>query len=239
MNIRHWPSYAPESAVRAIPLCLAIWAVAGISAFAITTNEADTVFNSYATAYYSSSGTNGYFKNDQAGGTASFWMQAEEIECVIDAYELTSNANHKVMVVNLLNGFAKHNGTDWSSNIYNDDCMWASIAFARGYLACGNPRFKDIARWNFDMVFARAWDTKLGGGLYWTTDNRSKNACVNDPGGIAAGLLYQICGDASYLAKAGFIPGPRPTIRAHSSAWPISWGRRMTRCWRRIIPGIT
>ena len=186
-------------------VCVAVWMVSGISAFAFTANDADTIFNSYTKAYYSLNGTNGYFKNDQTGGIADFWMQAEEIECVIDAYEWKSNANHQVMIVNLLNGFEKQNGTNWSSNIYNDDCLWASIAFARGYLVSGNPRFKDIARWNFDMVFARAWDTKLGGGLYWTTTNQSKNACVNGPGGIAACLLYQIYGDTSYLAKASNI----------------------------------
>ncbi len=117
----------------------------------------------------------------------------------------TSNANYRVMTVNLLNGFGKNYGTNWSSNHYNDDCMWACIAFARGYLATGEPRFKDIARSNFDMAYYRAWDTNLGGGLYWTTDNHSKNACVNSPGGIAASLLYQIFGDAGYLTKAGNI----------------------------------
>ena len=83
--------------------------------------------------------------------------------------------------------------------------MWACIVFARGCQDCGNPRFGEIARWNFDRVFARAWDTNLDGGLYWTTTNDTKNACVNGPGGIAAFLLYQIYGDASYLKKADSI----------------------------------
>jgi predicted alpha-1,6-mannanase (GH76 family) len=104
--------------------------------------------------------------------------------------------------VGLLNGFEQSHGTNWSSNHFNDDCMWAGITFARGQLISGNTRFGDIARWNFDLVYARAWDTNLNGGLYWTTDNHSKNACVNSPAGIAAHLLYQVCGDAGYLAKA-------------------------------------
>jgi predicted alpha-1,6-mannanase (GH76 family) len=41
--------------------------------------------------------------------------------------------------------------------------------------------------------------------LYWTTNNTTKNACINGPGGIAAYLLYQIYGDGSYQAKAGSI----------------------------------
>ena len=189
----------------AILASLTVWGIAGMSAFAFTTNNAGTIFNSYADAFYVLNGTNGYFKDDQTGGIADFWKQAEEIECVIDAYEWTSNKEYKVMTVNLLNGFEKEHGTNWSSNHYNDDCMWASIAFARGYLVSGNPTFRDISRWNFDLVYARAWDTQLEGGLYWTTTNNTKNACVNGPGGIAAYLLYQICGDAGYQAKAGNI----------------------------------
>jgi hypothetical protein len=189
-------------ASRAILAGLAIWIIGGITAFAFTLDDASAMLNSYTNAYYSLNGTNGYFKKDRAGGIADFWEQAEEIECIIDGYEWTSNATCKVMIANLLNGFEKNHGTNWSSNIYNDDCPWASIAFARGYLAVGNPRFRDIARSNFDLVFARAWDNKLGGGLYWTTDNNTKNACVNGPGGIAACLLYQIYGDTNHLNQA-------------------------------------
>jgi predicted alpha-1,6-mannanase (GH76 family) len=205
MKLFQPPLFVIGVAGRAALGYMAVWVIAGIPAFAFTTNDANAIFNSYAKAYYSLSGTNGYFKDDQAGGTADFWKQAEEIECVIDAYERTSNANYKVMTANLLNGFEANHGTNWSANHYNDDSMWACIAFARGYLACGNSRFRDIARWNFDMVFARAWDANLGGGLYWTTANRSKNACVNGPGGIAAHMLYKIYADTSYLTKAGNI----------------------------------
>ena len=115
-----------------------------------------------------------------------------------------SNADYRVMVVDLLNGFQKDHGTNWSANHFNDDCMWASIAFARGQLVSGHTRFGDIARWNFDRVYARAWDTNLNGGLYWTTDNHSKNAKINGPAGYhrLVDLLYQICGDTGYLTKA-------------------------------------
>ena len=202
MNLRNEPLSIAGVTGSAILAAMVVWIIGTISASAVTTNDASTIFNSYAGIYYSLNDTNGYFKKDQAGGVADFWEQAEEIESVIDAYEWTSNAACALMTANLLNGFEKNNGTNWSSNVFNDDCMWASIAFARGYLACGNPRFKDIARANFNMVFARAWDSQLGGGLYWTTTNSTKNACVNGPGGIAACLLYQIYGDTNYLIKA-------------------------------------
>ena len=181
------------------------WVVTGISAPAVTTNDVSTMFNSYSNAYYSLSGSNGYFKSDQTGGVAYFWEQAEEVECVLDAFEWTSNTAYNTMITSLLDGFLQHNGTNWTSNDYNDDCMWACIAFARGYLDTGSTRFRDAARSNFEVVYARSWDAALGGGLYWTTTNQSKNACVNGPGGIAAWLLYQTCGDNKYLTEASNI----------------------------------
>src|SRR5580698_2714257 len=178
MRFHHSPFYAARCGGCLVCICLVIGVAMlsrRISASGFTRNDADTIFDSYSNAFYSLDGTNGYFKDVQTGGVADFWKQAEEIECVIDAYEWTSNVTYKVMFTRLLNGFARDNTTNWSANIYNDDCLWACIAFARG------------------------WDAVLGGGLYWTTGNRSKNACDNGPGGIAACLLGEIYGDAGYL----------------------------------------
>ena len=100
-------------ASRAILAGLAIWIIGGITAFAFTADDASAMLDSYTNAYYSLNGTNGYFKKDRAGGIADFWEQAEEIECVIDGYEWTSNATCKVMIANLLNGFENPHGTNW------------------------------------------------------------------------------------------------------------------------------
>ena len=175
---------------------------AGMSALAFTTKDASTIFSSYNSAFYSQSGTNGYFKDTQTGGNAYFWVQANMIECVIDAYEWNSNSTSQVMITNLLNGFLQNNGSSWTYNIYNDDIMWAVIAFARGGVDTGRTNYCNIAKANFDACYARASSTNFGGGLWWTTDNNFKNAAVNGPGAIAAYLLYQIYGDTNYLNKA-------------------------------------
>ncbi len=173
-----------------------------ISAFASSAGDAGTIFSAYSSAFYTQSGTNGYFKDTQSGGIAYFWVQANMIESVIDAYEWTGDAAYKGMITNLLNGFIKNNGSTWTYNIYNDDIMWAVIAFARGGQDTGKTNYCNIAKANFDACYARAWDTRLGGGLYWNTGNASKNACVNGPAAIAACLLYQIYGDTNYWNKA-------------------------------------
>ncbi|HET7624290.1 MAG TPA: glycoside hydrolase family 76 protein [Verrucomicrobiae bacterium] len=173
----------------------------GNSSFAFTPSDVVTSSFSFRNVFYTSSGGNAWFKDNQSGGATYFWGQANEIECVIDAYEWTSNSTYKTMITSLLNGFEANNGSDWSWNVYNDDVMWACMAFARGYLQTGNTTFRDIAKSNFDMCYARGWDNALGG-MYWTTGNTNKVAAVNGPASIAAYLLYQSYGDAGYLTKA-------------------------------------
>ncbi|MDR3456220.1 MAG: glycoside hydrolase family 76 protein [Verrucomicrobiae bacterium] len=173
------------------------------SARAYTPKDANTLFSAYNSAFYMQKGTNGYIKDTQTGGEAYFWGQANMIECYIDAWEWNSNTVARGMITNLLNGFMSYNGVDWTYNDYNDDIMWAVMAFARGGVATGNTNYCAIAKANFDACYARAWSTNLGGGLYWrNSDRQSKNACVNGPGAIAAYLLYQVYGDTNYLNKA-------------------------------------
>ena len=144
----------------------------GIQAFGLTTNDADTIFTPYAKAYYSLSGTNGYFKDTKLG-MADFWKQAEEIECVIDAYECTSNAAYKEMIVCLLNGFVKTMATIGPrTSTMTIACGRPSPS--RGYQDTGEKWFKAIARENFDLIYTRSWDSAPGGGLYWTTANSTK-----------------------------------------------------------------
>ena len=125
------------------------------------------------------------------------------IESVIDSYEWNSNSTSRAMITNLLNGFLSHNGYNWPNYTpYNDDIMWAVMAFARGGVDTGQTNYCLIAKTNFDACFARASDNVLGGGLWWNTDKGGKNACINGPGAIAAYLLYQIYGDTNYLTKS-------------------------------------
>jgi hypothetical protein len=171
-------------------------------AAAFSSTNADAMFAGYTKAFYFTEGTNGYFKATTAGGKTWFWERAEQMEMLLDVYERTTNAACLTMFSNVFNGFVSDHGDNWSRNEFNDDIMWMVIACARGYQHTGNEIFRTVAKANFDLCYQRAWSTNLGGGLWWKTDNRSKNACVNGPGAIAAHLLYQIGGDAAYLAKA-------------------------------------
>jgi predicted alpha-1,6-mannanase (GH76 family) len=176
--------------------------VASTAAHAFTKADADTAFAAYNNAFYFTQGTNGYFRATTAGGKTWFWERAEQMEMLLDVYERTTNAACLTMFSNVFNGFITDHGGHWAGNEFNDDIMWMVIACARGYQHTGNPAFRDAARANFDICYGRAWSTNLGGGLWWKTDNLSKNACVNGPAAIAAHLLYQISGDTNYLVKS-------------------------------------
>jgi hypothetical protein len=170
---------------------LAILLAGGAAASAFTASDADTIFTAYNNAFLTN------------GGYPGWWTGAEEIEMAEDAYENTPTAARQTIVSNACNGFISNQGSSWTYNAYNDDISWATIAFARAYLITGNTNFRNIAKSNFDAMYSRAWDTTFtGGGLWWSTDRGGKNACINGPAAVAAGYLYNIYGDNSYLSKA-------------------------------------
>ena len=177
-----------------------LMAAAARPAAAFTRGNADTAVNAYLKAFVRPNGTSAFIKGDQNGGDPGFWQEIEEIEGIEDANDRTGGA-YKSQVTALLNGFSNAHGTLWSNNIYNDDISWATIAYTRGYQATGNATFRTIARNNFDMMFARAWDPAKGA-LYWTTKNTSYNSCIECPAGIASYLLSKALRDSSYLTKA-------------------------------------
>jgi predicted alpha-1,6-mannanase (GH76 family) len=163
---------------------------------------ADAIFAAYNQAFYLTNDDQGFYRETTAGGKTQFWERAEQMDMVLDVYERTTNAACLTQFNSLYRGFTAEHGTNWIKNQYNDDIMWMVIACARASQFTGNPEYRAVARSNFDLCFARAWSTNLGGGLFWSTANLSKNSCVNGPGAIASYLLYLISGDTDYLAKA-------------------------------------
>ena len=169
---------------------------------AFTATDADAIYTAHMKAFYFTNENGGFFHTTNGSGNETFWQAAEQMEMVLDTYERATNATCLDTFTNLFNGFVSEHGTNWQHNDYNDDIMWMVIACARAHQFTGNTDFLSAAKFNFDLCYARAWSTNLGGGLWWRTDNRSKNACINGPAAIAAYLLYQISGDTNYLAKS-------------------------------------
>ncbi len=176
--------------------------VLATSAEGYTAADADTIFEAHSKAFFRQKDGNGWHTKSTEGGKADFWTRLEMMEMVVDAHARTRDPKTLEMFDSLFRGFLADHGRTWERNEFNDDIMWGVIALSRAFLACGNTEYLDVAKENFDLCYKRAISPDLGGGLWWKTDNRSKNACVNGPGAIAAFLLGLATKDESYTAKA-------------------------------------
>jgi len=193
----------PLRAIWMTVIGLAVLSSLALPARAFTSVDADTIFAAHTKAFYRSANEGAFYRKHTEGNRpADFWTEAEQLEMVLDTYERTANAQPLVMFTNLFRGFLAEHGKTWEVNPYNDDIMWMVMALTRAHLLTGNAEFLTVARTNFDLCHARAASTNLGGGLWWKVDVRSKNACVNGPGSIAAFLLGKATGETRYLVIA-------------------------------------
>lgn len=173
------------------------------TARAFTAADADAIFEAHTAAFYrEKDGRGWHLKNTGSNKKADYWTRAEQLEMVLDVHARTRDPKHLEMFGSLFRGFIADHGRTWERNDFNDDIMWMVIACTRAHLTTGNAEYLNVAKENFDLCYKRAISPDLGGGLWWKTDNKSKNACVNGPGSIAAFLLGLATRDASYTAKA-------------------------------------
>ena len=154
--------------------------------------RAKEAFKHYNEVYYHEGD---YYKAD-------FWDYAEIFEMTDDFYEITGDETYKEQIDEMYRYVIGRYKENWEYNPYNDDIMWLVIALTRATLLTGDGKYAAVAKLNYDLTFERAWDEKLGGGLYWRIEKRGKNSCVNCPGAIAACLLYKVFGDKAYIDKA-------------------------------------
>jgi predicted alpha-1,6-mannanase (GH76 family) len=168
------------------------------SASAFSATNANTIVDAWNTAFYSTSG-GAHYKDRKSGGDTGWWQQAECIEALIDA--AVRRSFYSTRVSEVVNGFSSIRGTSWSYNTFNDDIAWGCLMYLRASQITGNTTFRNIAKANFDMMYARAWDTSAGG-LWWTTGKTSKTSAVMGPAAIVAYKLYQQLGTTSYRDKA-------------------------------------
>lgn len=213
-------------------LCCTV-SLGALTARAFTATDADALFQAHSNAFYQEKDGRGWFTKSTDGGKADYWMWAEQLEMVVDAYERTKNPQQMGMFTNLFRGFLADHGRTWESNPYNDDILWMVIACTRAHLLTGNREFRDVARANFDLCYTRAISTNLGGGLWWKVGVQSKNACVNGPGAIAAFLLGKATGEKHfYTISTNLFLWERETLFDPSSgrvADSINANRRVNR----------
>lgn len=131
-----------------------------------------------------------------------FWDNAEMMEVVLDAYEVTQDTKYKTKFEGMYKNFIAKNGSDWQDNKYNDDIAWMVLVSVRGYFLTGNKSYLDKAKEQFDKMYERAFDYTYGGGMLWYHTKTTKNACINGPSMVACCYLARATGDTTYFNKA-------------------------------------
>jgi len=131
-----------------------------------------------------------------------FWDNAEMMEVVLDAFEVTKDPKYKTMFEAMYKNFIEKNGTDWQGNKYNDDIAWMVLVSVRGYFLTGNISYRDKAKEQFDKMYTRAFNYSYGGGMLWYYTKTTKNACINGPSMVACCYLAQATSDSTYYDKA-------------------------------------
>jgi hypothetical protein len=177
-----------------------------------TPADAQAAFSDYNDAFYLNSSGDNYIYRVSQGATSpsGFWVQAEEIEMAIDAYNQNPTTANQTIINQLCNGFTAEYTGNWSSDSYDDDLMWATIAFTRAAKATGNSAWLADAETNFAVVWSRGYDTTFGGGIWWNsavenTSSGYKNSAANWTFVIAGNLLYEATGNTTYQSEAATI----------------------------------
>ncbi|MET8044322.1 glycoside hydrolase family 76 protein [Micromonospora sp. NPDC005215] len=177
------------------------------SASVLTVNL-DSAFAAMNNAFLVSNGSQRYYKTSLNNGEKDyFWRQALDIQAVQDVYDRTGSSATRDLISRLLDTFLQQNRGggglyDWNWNEYNDDLLWAGLAFARGYRITGNLTYLNQAQYAFNRVYDRGWDSNLGGGIWWDIRRRDKNALSNSPAVILGVLIFESTNDRGYLNKA-------------------------------------
>jgi predicted alpha-1,6-mannanase (GH76 family) len=177
----------------------------------ITRADAKVAMQCYNNTFYNQYGTYGssfkamYYRDIYRNSRSSFWWEVESIEMLIDAYAINNDADFQNKIRYLYHGIRDGYGLTWQTNKFNDDLIWGSLMCIRAFQIFNDGGMKDMAINNFNIVWNRAWDNNLGGGLWWTTDRTTKNACVNAPAAICAMYLYYATGDVTFRNKAKLI----------------------------------
>jgi predicted alpha-1,6-mannanase (GH76 family) len=154
-------------------------------------------------------------KQGSTGTPTSTWESAQQIDIAVDAYvwaETYDSGNlstYASQITSLVNGFNDDFPSWWtgSSNQWDDDILWATLAFTRAYQVIHTAAWLTDAEAAFNMVYSRGH--AANGGIYWnskceaTCSSWYENSPANWTFVIAGHLIYnQNGGTGNYKTEA-------------------------------------
>lgn len=183
----------------------------GFKAAGINPEIANAAFNGFNNAFLVRSGGNTYYKVAINNNTPDqTWTFALDIQAAADVYERTGSAEHKKLIDDLCSTFLRLNPPPYDWDGWNDDIAWMGLALIRGHQITGNSNYLTQARYCFDYVWQRGWNTQYNNGGIWEQQpdylpaggELIKEALSNNPTGKLACLIYQSTGNQWYLDRA-------------------------------------
>jgi predicted alpha-1,6-mannanase (GH76 family) len=129
--------------------------------------------------------------------TTGWWNSANALTAVIAYTQRTGDQAHLAVVERTFKG-ARRRHSDFVVKFYDDNGWWG-LAWVAAYDLTGDARYLDAARTIFANLLT-GWDDTCGGGVWWNTDRRYKNAITNELFLTLAARLHQRCpGTTEYL----------------------------------------
>ena len=130
-----------------------------------------------------------------------WWNSANALTSLIDYMSVTKDRRHRWVVANTFEKGRSARGGDFTNN-YMDDTGWWALAWIRAYDLTHRQRYLRTAQVDVDHMWSHH-DDVCGGGVWWNTAERYKNAITNELFIKAAAELHtRIDGDRSYLRKS-------------------------------------
>jgi len=132
--------------------------------------------------------------------TAGWWNAANALTAVI-AYTQRSGDDQFRPVIGRTFTLARRRHRHFVNSFYDDNGWWG-LAWVAAYDLTGEGRYLEAARTIFANMLT-GWDDTCGGGLWWNTDRKYKNAITNELFLSLAARLHQRCDDGGeYLQWA-------------------------------------
>ena len=133
--------------------------------------------------------------------TTGWWNAANALTSVIAYTERTGDPAYLGVVERTFSA-ARRKHSDFLCDFYDDNGWWG-LAWVAAYDLTSDRRYLDAAR----VIFANlitGWDDSCGGGVWWNTQRRYKNAITNELFLALAARLHQRCpgGEDDYLGWA-------------------------------------